>query len=261
MTVYAVGDVQGCFRTFQRLLTQLAFTPAEDRLWLAGDLVNRGPRSLEMLRWVKEHDNRVAMVLGNHDIHLLSRFAGVAEGKKQDTLDAFFSAPDGGSLVTWLRQQPLLVRQDDTILVHAGIDPRWSLAEAESRARAAETLLAGPRWQAALSALRQKDPGPEFADFKETLAVFTRMRMVGLDGTPRYEYNGPPEAGPADQVAWFASSHRQHQGITIVFGHWAALGLRLQPGIIALDSGCVWGNRLSAVRLRDRMVFQERYAD
>lgn len=284
MATYAIGDIQGCFAPLQRLLRRLALADG-DRLWLVGDLVNRGPHSLEVLRWAKALGPRCMTVLGNHDLHLLARAAGVAGPKRRDTLDELLAAPDLPDLVDWLRHQPLLYREDPYVVVHAGLRPEWTVAQAEQKARAAEALLQGPGWRTFLAALHGGAPavgapsGPDgnsaagaaskpdkaTRDAIAFIAAATRMRMLQVerakvtasDTSACDTYSGPPDAAPAGCVPWFDHPRRRNRDATIVFGHWSALGLRLSPGLIATDSGCVWGRSLSAVRLDDRAVFDE----
>jgi len=271
---YAIGDVQGCYRTLRRLLRRLPFDPARDRLWMAGDLVNRGPRSLDVLRWAREERARLGarfrVVLGNHDLHLVARSLGVRHPKRSDTLDPVLEAEDGLALVRWLRRRPLLHREgrpgNERVLVHAALHPAWSTRQAEALARAVERRLAGPRAGAFLASLG--DGAVAWAHklsrerrLQAALYAFTLMRTCGADGRPCRGFSGPPEEAPRGCLPWFAVPGRRSARATVVCGHWAALGLHLSRGLVALDSGCVWGRRLSAVRLEDRAVFQEAMAD
>ncbi len=262
MATYAIGDVQGCFRTFERLLRRVAFDPTRDRLWLAGDLVNRGPRSLEVLRWLVEHDAVVTAVLGNHDLYLLARHARILGARRRDTLGPVLKAPDAGRLVDWVRHRPLLHREGSFLMVHAGLLPRWTVEEAEERARAIETELRGENFVRLLGDVRRHDNGLSASHraLRADLAVFTRVRMLRRSGEPEYMYNDRPEVAPPHLRPWFEAPHRRGE-TTVIFGHWAALGLRLQAGSVALDTGCAWGNTLSAYRLEDAEVFQEPNAD
>lgn len=266
MAIYAVGDVQGCYRTLERLLARLGFDRRSDRLWLVGDLVNRGPRSLEVLRWAREMGDRVTAVLGNHDLHLLGRAAGTRRAKPKDTLDSVLGARDRDSLLDWLRRRPLLHRDGDRVLVHAGLLPAWTVARAEALAREAEAWLREPKADA-LRALARDGPRSWREDLGEKdrmrLAVesFTRLRTCGPDGRICRSFTGAPEQAPDGCLPWFAVPGRSSRGVTVVCGHWAALGLRIEPGLVALDTGCVWGRELTAVRLDDGAVFQEPFAD
>ena len=264
MSTYAIGDIQGCFDTLQALLLRIGYRRGRDRLWLAGDLVNRGPRSLEVLRWARAQGESVVSVLGNHDLHLLARAAGVAGTRKRDTLEAVLAAADREALVEWLRRRPLLHREGPWLLVHAGLLPSWTVAHAERAARAAEEVLRGAAWRALLERWGSGPAAPWTATEEAlpplqrqalTLHLLTRLRMLHPGGEPDYAYAGPPAEGPPGLVPWFSRWHDPH--VTVLFGHWAALGRHSEPGIEALDSGCVWGGALTALRLEDRAVFAE----
>jgi len=264
MSCYAIGDIQGCHVTLCRLLDRVRFDPAQDRLWLTGDLVNRGPRSLEVLRWARRLGDRVTAVLGNHDLHLVGRALGLRPPRKTDTLDPVLEAGDGADLVAWLRERPLLHREGSFVLVHAGLLPEWTVEDAEALAREAEGLLRGDRVKGAFAG-----EGGDAWSFKlegarrerAALRVFTRLRMLS-PGDGRFSgFSGAPEEAPPGCVPWFEVEHRRGQECTVICGHWAALGFRMLPGLFALDSGCVWGGKLTAVRLEDRAVFQEPMAD
>ena len=257
MATWAIGDVHGCFRTLEVLLGRMEFAPEADRLWMVGDLVNRGPRSLEVLRWARTLDSdmgdRFQAVLGNHDLHLIGRRLGVAEERPGDTLEDVLEAPDGAELIDWLRQRPFIhferVAGRDHVLVHAGLRPGWSAEDALNAGRRLERRLRGEN---AAGLLRRGD--------NKSLVALTRMRM--LDGKGRVDnYNGPPAKAPPGLRPWFEVAPRGCPDRTAVTGHWAALGLRLLPELVALDSGCVWGGKLSAVRLDDRQVVQVPSAD
>ncbi|MBK6849884.1 MAG: symmetrical bis(5'-nucleosyl)-tetraphosphatase [Proteobacteria bacterium] len=264
MSTYAIGDVQGCYDTLQALLARIDYRRGRDRLWLAGDLVNRGPRSLEVLRWARAQRESVVCVLGNHDLHLLARAAGVAGLRKRDTLEALLAARDRERLLDWLRHRPLLHREGRWLLVHAGLLPGWTVAHAEAAAREAEAALRGPDWRALLERW-SSGPAAPWASTDEalpplqrqalTLHLLTRLRMLQPGGEPDYAYSGPPTQGPPGLVPWFSRWHAEH--LTVLFGHWAALGRHSAPGIEALDSGCVWGGALTALRLEDGAVFAE----
>ena len=262
MATYAIGDIQGCFDPFRRLLDRIRFDPKVDRLWLTGDLVNRGPGSLEVLRFVVEHDESIVSVLGNHDVYLLQRYLGVVRTKTFDTLQDVLRAPDVSRLMDWLRRRPLVHRDGPYLMVHAGLLSSWSAEEAVARSTEASRVLTGPHGNLLLAALRH-DGGPwpeeagDLSRLRETFAVMTRARMLDNKGGMREDFTGSPEDAPSGLVAWFDAKNRKTAGSIMVFGHWAALGLRIRTDILALDSGCVWGQALSAVRLEDRAVFQE----
>lgn len=263
MATYAIGDIHGCFETLQGLLRRIAFDPRQDNLWLVGDLVNRGPRSLEVLRWAMEQGDRLVVVLGNHDLHLLARAAGVAEARKRDTLEPVLAAPDRDDLLGWLRQRPLIHRQGETLMVHAGLFPDWSPRRAERLAREVEERLRGDGGVRLVEAVEQRTAerwkeglaGPERA--RAALAGFARMRTVDPAGRMCAGFSGPPDEAPRGCRPWFAVRGRRTAGLTVIFGHWAALGLRIGRGIACLDTGCAWGRQLTALRLDDWRVFQE----
>ena len=266
MATYAIGDIQGCYRTFRKLLERIEFDETQDRLWLVGDLVNRGPRSIETLRWVFKHRDSVQTVLGNHDLKLIACDAGVSEPRGRDTLDELLEAPDRREMVDWLRWQPFLFEEGPVVLVHAGLLPAWSMKRARGYAdEAAQVLRSTDYAEIMQEALKLEVVWREdlrgVARWRSLTDVFTRMRMCTKDGVPSYDYNGPPEDAPKGQKPWFALPAPDRDEHTVVFGHWAALGLHIEPGFIGTDSGCVWGGALTAVRLPDIAVFQEPFAD
>lgn len=261
MARYAIGDVQGCFASLQRLLAMIGFTPGRDHLWLAGDLVNRGPRSLDVLRWAIANEQHLTVVLGNHDLHFLARVAGVAGAKKRDTLDELLAAKDRDRLADWLRARPFAHVEDGFILVHAGLHPAWTAADTRARSAELEHELAGGSWRTFLARIQGTAPAwaPELTGgerWRAILAYLVRVRMLKPDGRVDPDFDGAPEEAPAGLVPWFAFRERAWATHTAVFGHWAALGLDVGPQHLALDSGCVWGNALTAIRLDDRAVFQ-----
>lgn len=259
MARYAIGDVQGCMTSLERLLAAIAFDRARDRLWLVGDLVNRGPRSLDVLRWAKGLGDAATVVLGNHDVHLLARAAGLAGPKKRDTLDDVLAAPDLTDLVDWLRARPVVHVEDGWILVHAGLHPRWSAARARELAGEVEAGLRSSRWSEWLGQTMAVAPpwrddlmGPARA--RSILSYVLRVRTCDATGAP-IDFDGPPGQAPAGARPWYALDGAAWRDHTVVFGHWAAHGLQLGDRWIATDAGCVWGGRLAAVRLDDRAVF------
>jgi len=267
VALYAIGDVQGCFRTLERLLRRIRFDSVKDRLWMAGDLVNRGPRSLEVLRWARSLDSSLVCVLGNHDLHLIGRALGLRRAKRLDTLDEILEAPDQHELLEWLRSRPLLHREGGRLLVHAGLQPGWTVADAETVARALEKRLRGRGAKALIGSLSRRGLlGWEEAregEERDVLALqtLTLMRTCDVDGRLCHEFSGPPEDAPPACRPWFAIPERRAADTQVVCGHWAALGLRQEPHLVALDTGCVWGGPLSAVRLDDGTLFQEPFAD
>jgi bis(5'-nucleosyl)-tetraphosphatase (symmetrical) len=267
MATYAIGDIQGCYLTLLRLLEACDFDHGRDRLWLVGDLLNRGPRSLEVLRWARGLGERLVAVLGNHDLHLLGRALGSREAKAGDTLDPVLSAPDADELIEWLRIRPLLHHEGSHLLVHAGLQPAWSLRVAEAAARELEPLIAGPAAADVLSALRHRGApawGPSLsAADRRTIALqtFVVMRTCGPDGRLCHGFSGPPDSAPAGCKPWFDYEPWRRSDVTVVCGHWARLGLLIRKNLLAIDTGCVWGGRLTAVRLEDRAMYQVGFAD
>jgi bis(5'-nucleosyl)-tetraphosphatase (symmetrical) len=260
---YAIGDIQGCMSSLERLLTAIDFSP-QDQLWLVGDLVNRGPRSLDVLRWARAHEAQVTCVLGNHDLHFLSRAAGASGEKKRDTLDELLAAPDREQLVDWLRCRPMVHVDDSSpyLMVHAGLHPRWTAEEARRLGGEIEEQLRAPSWRAFLGKLGGGPPpkwDPQLSGgdrWRAILAYLVRARTLKADGRVEPDYDGPPAHAPAGCVPWFAAPDAAWATHTVVFGHWAALGLAIGSHHLGLDTGCVWGKALTAIRLDDRAVFQ-----
>ena len=257
MAHYAIGDLQGCHAEFMALLERLRFDPARDRLWLTGDLVNRGPDSLAVLREVKSLGPAVTVVLGNHDLHLLAlAFAPNTVKRREQELEAVLEAPDASELLDWLAARPLLHRDEalDWTLIHAGVPPQWTLEQAESCAREVERALrkdpaamledmygdAPDRWSSALA-------GADRLRF--SVNCLTRLRFVDRKGRLLLKYKGTVADAPAGAMPWFRHPERATRDDALVFGHWSALGFLAEPGLRGLDTGCVWGGSLTAVRL------------
>lgn len=267
MSTYAIGDLQGCYRSFLALLGRVDFTPGRDRLWLAGDLVNRGPGSLEVLRWMRDNDAHVSAVLGNHDLHLLARAAHAAEPKKKDTLDAVLLAPDRDALLGWLARRPLIHREGKFAMLHAGLLPGWTFGFAEEIAREAEAALRQGRIATLTTAGRARQAAG-WSDWLTgddrlgmALRVFTNLRMVDVRGQGAFDFSSAPGAAPPGLVPWFAARGRHADDPEFIFGHWSALGYHKEGGAVCLDSGCVWGQELTAIRLEDGRVFQQESLD
>lgn len=262
MATYAIGDVQGCYDALQRLVEQIQFDPTSDRLWFVGDLVNRGPDSLKVLRYIKNLDTSAVVVLGNHDLFLLAVAEGIATVRPEDTLQAILAAPDRDELLAWVRRQRLLYREHPFVLVHAGLLPQWSIKEAEELAHEVETGLRSPSCKEVLRALYPSKhlqwssnlTGP--TRLAAIIKVLTRLRACSTDGLMESSYSGPPDHIPPGFLPWFQIENRKHRDTTIVCGHWASLGLYCEENLLAIDSGCVWGRELTAMRLEDREVFQ-----
>jgi bis(5'-nucleosyl)-tetraphosphatase (symmetrical) len=244
------------------LLDRIHFDPARDRLWLVGDLVNRGLESLRVLRYVKQLGSAAVTVLGNHDLFLLAAWAGVVTLRSKDTIQDVLDAPDRDELLDWLGRRPLLFREGPHVMVHAGLLPQWTVADAEALARQAERYLQSPDRETFLR-LVFETRGIQWSErltgatrAVAAIKVLTRLRVCTEDGTMDTTFTGPPGLAPPGYHPWFHLSNRRHAEATIVCGHWAALGLQIEPNLLAIDSGCVWGKALTAVRLEDRQVFQ-----
>ena len=262
MAIYAIGDIQGCYAELQQLLEQIRFDPAQDKLWLVGDLVNRGPDSLRVLRLVKSLGDNVVTVLGNHDLHLLAVAEGAAELHRTDTLDEVLSAPDRDELLTWLRQQRLLHTEGDYVLVHAGLLPQWSVKQAAGLANEVERALRGDDYATFFARMYGNAPhnwNDELDGYKRLRVItnaFTRLRICTLQGEMEFKFKGEVEKIPEGYVPWFEVPERKSRKATVIFGHWSALGLKVTPNVIALDTGCLWGGPMTAIRLEDRQLFQ-----
>ncbi len=258
MATWAVGDVQGCCTELEALLARIGFSPARDRLWLVGDLVNRGPRSLDVLRLVEGLGDAAITVLGNHDLHLLALAQGAARPHADDaSLAPVLAAPDRGRLLDWLRSRPLL-HHDAALgatLLHAGLPPQWDLLLARRCATELETALRGPDAARLLTAMYGNQPDlwrDELAGddrLRFITNAFTRLRACDADGRLLLRLKGPPDRLPAGALPWFRAPRPRWAGARIVCGHWSALGYRDENGVLALDTGCVWGGALTAQRL------------
>jgi bis(5'-nucleosyl)-tetraphosphatase (symmetrical) len=263
MATYAIGDIQGCYDSLCCLLEKCAFDPARDRLWLVGDLVNRGPKSLETLRLIKSLGKSALTVLGNHDLYLLMVAEGGAKFRgKDDTLDAIFAAPDCAELLDWLRHQALCHVEGEYCLVHAGLLPQWSITRARALAGEVESMLQGPNFHEFVLNLWGSEPAGWSDDLtgwqrlRVIVNAMTRMRFCTPAGVMEFKIKGKAANAPAGHLPWFELPNRQSAGSVLVTGHWSALGLKITPNLLALDSGCLWGGHLSALRLEDRQLFQ-----
>lgn len=259
MATYAIGDIQGCCDEFERLLELIEFDPRRDRLWLVGDLVNRGPRSLDTLRLVRSFGDAVTTVLGNHDLHLLA--AALTPGellKPKDTLGAIFAAPDRDELLDWLRRRPLL-HHDATLnytMIHAGLPPDWDLAQARTCAAELESALRDDDAAAELFAHMYGDQPDRWSDdlrgverLRFITNCLTRLRFVHSDGRLALKHKGAVADAPPGLTPWFRAPQRRSRDLRIVCGHWSALGYYEGDGVLSIDTGCVWGSTLCAVRL------------
>jgi len=261
MATYIIGDLQGCFDPLLKLLEKIDYQPAQDQLWFAGDIINRGPQSLECIRFVKQtiEAGRGQMVLGNHDFHLLATYAGFTRfHSKSDTLLQVLEAPDCDELVNWLRHQPLLVSHDllHLVMIHAGIPPQWSIKAAQSHAKEVEAELRNENWQ---HFVKNELWGSEPRQWSEQLTgydrlryivnAFVRMRYCDAKGTLDFELKSSPDNEAAQNSPyrpWFVFPNRKNRDYEIFFGHWSTLGAIDAYHIHATDTGCLWGGKLTA---------------
>ena len=264
MATYAIGDIQGSYNEFRRLLDVINFN-AKDKLWLVGDIVNRGPDSLLLLRFLREMNDAVVAVLGNHDLHLLVVAEGFAKAQPGDTLQGVLNAPDRDELLHWLRHQRLLHVSGDYVMVHAGLLPSWSVMQAANLAQEAESFLHNKdheefrkfcshmygnqpdQWSASLEGYER---------IRVIINAMTRMRVCTYDGRMDFTFKGRVEDIPIDYLPWFDVPGRASKEATVICGHWSALSLQVKSNLIALDTGCMWGGSLTAIRREDRRVFQ-----
>ena len=262
MAIYAVGDIQGCYTELLQLLEKIRFDQARDQLWLVGDLVNRGPGSLEVLRLVKSMGSSAITVLGNHDLHLLAVANGTGKLHRGDTLDEILAAPDREELLTWLRHQRLLHAEGEFVLVHAGLLPGWTVEEAASLAREVEAALQNENYAEFLAHMygNQPDAWSEkltgYSRQRVITNAFTRMRICTISGKMEFDFKAEVQSIPQGYLPWFDVPGRASREATVIFGHWSALGLMVRNNAIALDTGCLWGGPLTAIRLYDREVIQ-----
>ncbi len=257
MATYAIGDVQGCFDELQALLERFGFNHLHDRLWFVGDLVNRGPKSLEVLRFVKELGDRAVVVLGNHDLHLITQFEGFERKREDDTFTDVLGAPDAKELVDWLRERPMMHVEGGWAMVHAGLVPQWTIQSALKLANEVEAALRMAGYRDFLANMygskpeRWDDALAGWDRLRVIVNAMTRMRFCTVEGTMEFRSTGIE--APAGYRAWYEDRRDE---ASLVFGHWSALGLKLDARLAGLDTGCVWGGTLSALRLEDRWLVQ-----
>lgn len=257
MATYAIGDIQGCFLELETLLSKISFSAKRDRLWFVGDLVNRGPQSLETLEFVISLGKCATTVLGNHDIHLIACYTGHKSCKKESSLTPILQSPDVETLINWLRFQPLM-HTDTEIghsMIHAGLLPQWDLNTARLCAAEVELELRSNQFDQFIGRVYGDDP-PQWNDkltgierLRVITNAFTRLRFCDQDGAMNFEYKGPPGTQPVELRPWFQWPHRKSKDDSLIFGHWSALGLYQGNNILAIDSGCLWGGSLTAARI------------
>jgi bis(5'-nucleosyl)-tetraphosphatase (symmetrical) len=260
MSRYLIGDIQGCLEPLERLLDVLPWCSG-DQLWFAGDLVNRGPDSLGVLRRVRDLGTQAVTVLGNHDLHLICVAAGHARKHRSDTLDAVLAAPDREELLAWLRARPLAHLEEGFLLVHAGVLPAWNAQDTRAFAAEVERWLQGPDHDEFLQVMYGNQPASWSEDLQgfDRLRVITnaltRLRLCTAEGVMDFTHKGELADAPAGLLPWFEVASRATEDHCVLFGHWSALGLLMRERLIAVDTGCLWGRTLTAVRLEDRQVF------
>ena len=267
MALYLIGDVQGCDEPLQQLLDDIAFSPSRDTLVLLGDLVNRGPASVEVLRRVQRYGGAAKTVLGNHDLHLLGVAQGARKLGRKDTLHAVLEAPDREALLDWLREQPMALHRavggGDLLMVHAGVLPQWSVADTLVYAAEVESVLRGSAAGEFLHAMYGNEPAQwsdalgGHARLRAIVNALTRLRFCTADGVMEFETKDGAAAAPAGFMPWFDVPGRRTQAATIACGHWSTLGWLSRPDLMSIDTGCVWGGCLSAVRIGATLAERE----
>ena len=261
MATYAIGDLQGCYSELEQLLAKIQFNPQHDQVWFVGDLVNRGPQSLTTIQFVRNLGEAAKCVLGNHDIHLIACYCGVQSCKPKSSLNQILEHEDVDEIIHWLRHQPLLYSDPSVnwTMVHAGLLPQWDFTTAQSCARQVEQQLRSADYAEFLSHAYGNEPNQWQSQLNDqdrwrvTLNAFTRLRLCDQHGAMDFDYKGPLDGHPDHLHAWF-NVPRKSQDINIIFGHWSALGLINKPNLLALDTGCLWGNQLTAARIDTQPV-------
>ena len=261
MATLAIGDIQGCYDQLMRLLERARYDERRDVLWFVGDLVNRGPQSLATVRFVKGLGERAVTVLGNHDLNLLAVAEGIRKPHRGDTDGDILAAPDRDELLAWLRRQKMLHVEKGYAMVHAGLLPQWSIAQAAGLAREVEAALRAPAYRQFLRDMYGNEPARWRDDLAGTdrlrvvVNAMARMRLTSADGALELSYKMGLDRVPRGYMPWYDVPQRASRGVTILFGHWASHGLLVRDDVVCLDSGCVWGRALSALRLEDRRLF------
>lgn len=262
MATYIIGDIQGCYTALRKLAQKIQFHPARDRLWFVGDLVNRGPESLDTLRWIQDLGDAAICVLGNHDLYCLRAAYLPNTRKHNDTLQALFDAPDVLELLHWLRHRPLLHVEHDAVMVHAGLLPSWDIETAIKRCHEVEAALQNENFKACLLNMWGNTPNANHQNLSAlehirlTINATTRMRFCTAKGALEFDTKGPLSKTPGALRPWFDVPNRQNLSHTIYFGHWSALGFVQRNNVVCLDTGYIWGGALTALRLEDGACFQ-----
>jgi len=262
VATYAIGDIQGCYHAFQALLTRLKFDPDKDQLWLVGDLINRGSGTLEVLRWCYAHRDSLRIVLGNHDLHAIVVAAGIVAAHRGDTLQSLLAADDKDVLLSWLRHQPLVYHEADYLMVHAGLLPQWTVEQTMAYAAEVEAALQGENYLHFLTHMYGNLPNCWTPDLTgvDRLRVITnaatRLRICTADGEMEFKFKGELQDIPHGYMPWFDVPARATQDTQVIFGHWSALGLQQRKNLFALDTGCLWGGKLTAMNLATKEIVQ-----
>jgi bis(5'-nucleosyl)-tetraphosphatase (symmetrical) len=264
MAIYAIGDIQGCADSMEALVARLPLRPGKDQLWFVGDLVNRGPKSERTLRLLMAAGRHAVSVLGNHDLHLLAIASGARAPQPSDTVSALLKAPDASTLIDWVRSRPLAHAQSHRLMVHAGVLPQWTLDKTLRLANEVSKRLRSAHWIDFMHELYGNSPA-HWADglkgqdrLRVIVNALTRIRYLNQDGSMEFKNKLSPKASPRDLIPWFLAPKRKTAKQQIVFGHWSTLGLINSPRLLAIDTGCVWGRSLTAVRLEDRKIFRQK---
>ena len=259
MAKYIVGDIQGCFDSLQALLKKVKFNPEKDTLYCVGDLINRGPKSLKTIRFLKDLGDSCRVVLGNHDLHLISIYYGIRSSSRKDTIAKLLKSSDAKKLIKWLRSKPLMIydETDQFVISHAGIYPKWDIETALKYSSLFSDGLKNSGFKKVLKKMYGNEPqqldsmSDYYAKLRFAVNAFTRMRFCNKEGDLSFIEKGSPNLKTpfddltGDNLAWFLLPHKRPENITFLFGHWSSLGLYQDKNLICLDSGCVWGNKLS----------------
>ncbi|WP_150046856.1 symmetrical bis(5'-nucleosyl)-tetraphosphatase [Methylomonas rhizoryzae] len=255
MAIYAIGDIQGCYDEFRRLLDAIGFEPASDTLWLAGDLVNRGPKSLETLRFVKSLGESAVTVLGNHDLHLLATVTAARSLGRKDTLEPILAAPDRDELLHWLRHRSLFHGDASYCMLHAGLPPQWDLTAVKAMALFAEQAIQSDDYATVLKSMYGDEPRlwqeglSDMEKIRFTINCLTRLRYCSASGELDFHFKGPVGSQPAHLLPWFSVPGRRSASMRIIFGHWSTLGFYHGHNVYGIDTGCLWGGQLTALEL------------
>ncbi|MCV2367663.1 symmetrical bis(5'-nucleosyl)-tetraphosphatase [Roseateles oligotrophus] len=254
---YLIGDLQGCCDALERLLAKIDFSPSRDHIYLLGDLVNRGPASLATLRLLIGLEGSATCLLGNHDLHLLAIAHGSKKAHRSDTAQDILEAPDSGALLNWLRQQRMACYEQGWLMVHAGVLPQWTREQTLALAGELEAVLRGPNWGDFIQQMYGNEPASWRDDLGGTARLrcvvnaLTRLRFVDAVGQMDFKTKDGADDAPPGHLPWFDVAGRRTAGVPIAFGHWSTLGLLHRPDLLALDTGCVWGGRLTAARVEN----------